>query len=207
MDVSRARTKDPGEWLETCPDFSQPLVEQLVELILHWEPDLTDSIKWNMLCFSSRKLVCGLSGCKKHLGIVFFRGTELPDPKKLFDEVGEKNANIRNIRITTLEGLDRAALRTLLHAAVELDSEPMIPRPPRMKRRKWPMPAYFKKALAEKRNKVAAENLLKLAPSCQQEYIVWLATAKRPETQARRLKETLAALASGRKWAQRKDVA
>ena len=92
MDVNRARTKDPGEWLETCPDFSQPLVEQLVEWILQWEPDLTESIKWNMLCFSGRKLVCGLSGCQKHLGIVFFRGTELPDPKKLFDECGEKNA-------------------------------------------------------------------------------------------------------------------
>lgn len=83
----------------------------------------------------------------------------------------------------------------------------MIPRPPRMKRRKWLMPAYFKKALAEKRNKVAADNLRKLAPSCQQEYVVWLATAKMPETQERRLKETLAALAAGRKWAQRKDMA
>jgi hypothetical protein len=204
MDVNRARTKDPGEWLETCPDFSQPLVEQLVEWILQWEPDLTESIKWNMLCFSERKLVCGLSACQKHLGIVFFRGTELPDPTKLFDEGGAKNANIRSIRLTTLEGLDRAALRTLLRAAVELDSEPMIPRAPRMKRRRWPMPAYFKKALAAKRNKVAAENFRKFAPTYQQEYVVWLATAKRPETQARRLKETLAALSGGHKWAQRK---
>ena len=62
----------------------------------------------------------------------------------------------------------------------------------------------FKKALAEKQNRTAAENFRRLAPSCQREYIVWLATAKRPETQSRRLKETLAALAAGRKWAERK---
>jgi hypothetical protein len=204
MDVTRARTKDPGEWLQTCPDFSQPLVEQVVEWILNWEPDLTESIKWNNLCFSGRKLVCGLSGCKSHLSIFFFRGTELPDPRKLFQDDGGNNTNIRTIRITTLEGFDTAAFRTLLHAAVALDADPMVPPAPKVKRKPWPMPPYFKMALAEKRNRAAAENFRRLAPSCQREYIVWLATAKRPETQARRLKETLGALASGHKWAQRK---
>ena len=47
MDCNRARTKDPAEWLETCPEFSWPLAQQLREWILTWEPDLTESIKWN----------------------------------------------------------------------------------------------------------------------------------------------------------------
>jgi hypothetical protein len=89
MDCSRARTKNPGEWLETCPDFSQPLAEQVVKWFLTWEPDLAESIKWNMLCFSGRKLVCGLSACRAHLGITFFRGTKLPDPARLFNPGGE----------------------------------------------------------------------------------------------------------------------
>ena len=206
MDCSRARAKDPGQWLETCPDFSQPLAEQLVEWILQWEPDLAESIKWNMLCFSGRKLVCGLSSCQRHLSITFFRGTELPDLKRLFNEGGEKNTNIRSIRITALEDFDLEALRALLRAAVELDADPMIPPAPKVKRKPWPMPAYFKKALAENRHRAAAEGFRKLAPTYQREYIVWLTVAKRPETKARRLKETLAALAAGRKWAQRKSV-
>src|SRR3954467_13718763 len=107
MDVSRARTKDPSEWLETCPDLSQPLAEQFVEWVLNWEPDLTESIKWNLLCFRGRKLVCGLSACKHHLGITFFRGTELSDPKKLFDGHGENNTNIRTVRVTSLDGFDK----------------------------------------------------------------------------------------------------
>jgi len=180
------------------------MANQLREWILNWEPDLTESIKWNMLCFSGRKLVCGLSACQRHLGLTFFRGTELPDRAKLFNEGGENNTNIRSIRSTTLDGLNRDALRSLLRAAVELDSDPTLPPVPKVKRKPWPMPDYFKKALAEKRNRAAAESFRKFAPTCQREYLVWLTMAKQPETQARRLKETLAALAKGWKWAQRK---
>ena len=206
MDCSRARTKDPVEWLETCPEFSWPMANQVREWVLTWEPDLTESIKWNMLCFSGRKLVCGLSACKHHLGVTFFRGTELPDPARLFNEGGESNTNIRSMRLTVPDGVNREALRSLLRAAVELDANPTLPPAPKVKRKPWPMPAFFKKALAEKRNRAAAENFRKFAPTSQREYLVWLSMAKQPETRARRLKETLAALAKGHKWAQRKSV-
>jgi uncharacterized protein YdeI (YjbR/CyaY-like superfamily) len=203
MDVNRARTNDPIEWLETCPEFSWPLANQIHEWILNWEPDLSESIKWNMLCFSGRKLVCGLSACRRHLGITFFRGTELPDPKKLFRPGGENNTNIRSLRVTTLENLDRAALRELLHAAVELDADVSVPPLPKAKRKPFPIPEYFARGL--KQNRAAAEFFRSLAPTYQREYIVWLTFAKRPETRARRLAETLKALAKGRKWAQRKN--
>lgn len=204
MDCNRARTKDPSEWLETCPDFSRPLVEQLVEWILLWEPDLTEAIKWNNLCFSGRKLVLGISACQKHVSLFLFRGTELTDATKLFNEGGENNTNIRSIRLTTLDGFDHKALRSLLRAAAELDADPTLPPLPKVKRAPWPVPDFFKEALAEKRHRAAAEGFRALSRSCQREYLVWVSTAKQPETRARRLKETLAALASKRKWAQRK---
>ena len=206
MDVNRARTNNPIEWLETCPEFSWPLANQLREWILTWEPDLSEAIKWNMLCFSGRKLVVGLSACKQHLGLSFFRGTELPDPAKLFIEGGENNTNIRSLRLTSLDDIARNALRELLHAAVELDSEPALPPLPKKKRKPFPIPDYFAAALKQKNNRIAAENFQKLAPSCQREYIVWLTFAKLPETRARRLKETLAALRKNRRWAQRKEI-
>lgn len=204
MDCSRARTKDPMEWLELCPDFSWPLANQLREWILSWEPDLSESIKWNMLCFSGRKLVCGMSACRKHLGLTFFRGTELPDPAHFFDAGGENNTNIRSIRLTALEGLNRRALQELLHAAVELDADVTASPAPKARRRPWPMPDFFKRALAQPANRRAAENFRSFAPTYQREYLVWLTIGKLPETRARRLKETLAALKAGRKWAQRK---
>jgi len=145
--------------------------------------------------------VCGLSACKKHLGISFFRGTELPDPKRLFTG-GETNTNIRTVRVTSLETLNRDALRTLLHAAVALDARPDIPPAPKVKREPWPVPDFFAQAL--KRNRAAAAGFARLSPSCQREYLIWVSTAKREETRARRLTETLAALIHGRKWADRR---
>jgi Uncharacterized protein conserved in bacteria len=204
MDLTRTRTRDPVEWLETCPDFSSPIANQLREWILEWEPDLTESVKWNMLCFSGRKLICGISACKKHAGLSFFRGTELPDPEKLFEPGSENNTNICSLRIVALQEVNRAALRDLLHAAVELDAEPAIPPPPKRRRAPLPLPESLAKAL--KRDRVAAVNFEKLSPTCRREYIVWVGTAKLPETQKRRLEQTLKALRSGLKWIDRKKA-
>lgn len=203
MDVSRAKTRDPDEWLENAPAFSQPLAVQLREWFLRWEPDLSEAIKWNLLCFSGRKNVCGISACKAHLSIAFFRGTELDDPAGLFDG-GEMNTNIRSVRITSPGALNHDALRVLLHAAVALDAQPEIPAAPKQKREPWPVPEFFTEALAMKKHRAAAAGFAKLSPSCQREWLVWLSTAKRDETRERRLSETLAALAHGRKWIERK---
>lgn len=205
MDCSRARSQDPVEWMEKCPDFSRPLAEQLHDWILTWEPDLQESIKWNMLCYTGRKLVCGLSACQKHLGITFFRGVELPDPAGLFTPA-ENNTSTLTIRLHTLEGFRMNAFRAVLHAAVALDTDPEAPPVPRVRRKPYPVPTFFKELLKQPRHRRAAANFESLAPSCQREYLVWISTAKRPETRARRTAETLAALKAGLKWDRRKQA-
>jgi uncharacterized protein YdeI (YjbR/CyaY-like superfamily) len=195
--------KTPDAWLGSCPAFSLSICGELRELILRWEPDLTDSIKWGSLCFSGRKQVCALGAFQKHVSFVFFRGTELDDPAQLFHK-GEGNTNIRTVRLTSLEGLNRPALRRLLHEAVELDACVDIPPLPPRKREPWPVPEFFTKAL--KSHKKAAAFFASLAPTYQREYLVWLTTAKREETREQRLKQTLAALAAGKKWMQRKEA-
>ncbi len=201
MDVRRAKTTDPEEWLEQAPEFSRAMAAQVREWFLHWEPDLDEAIKWNTLSFSGRKLVCGVSACQRHVGIAFFRGTELPDPAGLFSG-GEGNTNIRSVRIQSLEEIDTRALRSLLHAAVELDADPTILPAPKVKREAWPVPEFFAAAL--KKNRRAAAFFESLRPTYQREYLVWVSTAKREETRERRVVETLAALAAGRKWMERK---
>jgi uncharacterized protein YdeI (YjbR/CyaY-like superfamily) len=52
-------------------------------------------------------------------------------------------------------------------------------------------------ALAE--NRKARDFLEGLAPTYRKHFIGWIVTAKRPETRARRLKESLALLANGEK--------
>ena len=203
MDCSRPKTQDPDLWLDVAPEASRGLAEQVRHWILRWEPDLTESIKWNMLCFSGRKLVCGLSACKKHLGITFFRGTELRNITKLFNR-GEGNTSILSFQIRSLKEFDAKAFQRLLHAAVALDADGMEKPPPPKKREQWPMPEALAKAL--KKNKAAAAGFAAFKPTYQREYLVWISTAKQPETLAKRLEETLRALAAGKKWAQRKDA-
>lgn len=203
MDCSRTPTRDPEAWLDLAPVFSQAMARQVRTWIQRWEPDLTESIKWHMLCFSGRKLICGLSACQKHLGITFFRGTELRDLTHLFTK-GESNTNILSIRVTAPDQLDAQALRRLVHAAVALDADETAKPPPPKKRAEWPMPEVLAKAL--KKNRAAAANFEAMSKSCQREYKVWISTAKQPETIQRRLEETLRALTKGRKWVQRKDA-
>lgn len=203
MDCSRPKTYDPDTWLDLAPEASRAMAEQVRNWIQRWEPDLTESIKWNILCFSGRKLVCGLSACKKHLGIAFFRGTELRDITKLFN-CGEGNTNILSFQVRSLKEFDAKAFQRLLHAAVALDADGTAKPPPPKQREQWPMPEVLAKAL--KKNKAAAAGFAAFKPTYQREYLVWISTAKQPETIAKRLEETLRALAAGKKWAQRKDV-
>lgn len=202
MDCSRTPTRDPETWLDLAPEASQAMARQVRAWIQRWEPDLTEAIKWHMLCFSGRKLVCGLSACQKHLGITFFRGTELRDVTTLFTD-GESNTSILSIRVTSLEKLDAQALRRLLHAAVALDADETSKPPPPKKREEWPMPEALAKGL--KKDKKAAAFFETLKPTYQREYKVWISTAKQPETIAKRLAETLRALSRGKKWAQRRE--
>ena len=203
MDVRRSRTKNPDAWLISCPGFSRPICEQLREWMFRWQPDLAESVNTNMLCYTGRKRVVAIAGFKKHAQMVFFRGTELPDPAGLFAG-GENNTNIRNVNFKSLDGIDADALRRLIRAAVQLDANPDLPPLPPRQREEWPMPEVLAKAL--KQNKSAAAGFASLKPTYQREYKVWISTAKREETLDARLRQTIAALAAGMKWAQRKDV-
>lgn len=195
--------KNPDDLLDKAPAFSRPICAQIREWIFRWEPDLDESVKWGALCYKGHKLVAAVGAFKKHAGVTFFRGSELDDRAHLFNQ-GEGNASLRTIRITTLEGFNREALRALLRAAVLLDLEPSLPAPPPAKRPPLPMPAFFKEAL--KKHPKSAAGFKTLAPTYQREYINWLRTAKQPETRARRLAETPAAAAKGLKYAQRKQA-
>lgn len=203
MDFSRKPTQDPEAWLDFAPEFSQSMARQVRGWIQRWEPDLAESIKWNILCFSGRKNICGLSACKKHLGITFFRGTELREITNLF-EGGEANTSIQTVRVTKLEKLNAKAFQRLLHAAVALDGDESAKPPPPKQRAEWPMPAALAKGL--KQNPKAAAGFNAMSISCQREYKVWISTAKQEATLQRRLGETLRALAAGKRWAQRKEA-
>lgn len=180
------------------------MTAQLRELIHRWQPDLRESIKWNCLCFSGHKLVLGLSPCKKHLGVVFFRGVELEDPAGLFDPAGQDNLSIRTIKLTNPTALPIDHIRSLLRTAVLLDADPIRVAPLPKKRPPLPIPPVLLDAF--KKNAAARRGFDALSPSCQREYSVWIGQAKQEDTIQRRLSETMHALSLGKKWIDRKKL-
>jgi uncharacterized protein YdeI (YjbR/CyaY-like superfamily) len=59
------------------------------------------------------------------------------------------------------------------------------------------LPAYLAKAL--KANPKAGRFFQKLAPGYRRHFVVWIHIARRPETRARRIRESLALLAAGKR--------
>jgi uncharacterized protein YdeI (YjbR/CyaY-like superfamily) len=59
------------------------------------------------------------------------------------------------------------------------------------------LPAYIAKAL--KTNSAAWKFFRELAPTYRRDFVVWIHIAKRPETRARRIRESIALLAAGKK--------
>jgi len=59
------------------------------------------------------------------------------------------------------------------------------------------LPTYLAKAL--RTNSSAWKFFQELAPTYRRNFVVWIHTAKRPETRARRIRESIALLAAGKK--------
>src|SRR5205814_5466656 len=59
------------------------------------------------------------------------------------------------------------------------------------------LPLYIAKAL--KTNSKAWEFFRDLAPTYRRDFVVWIHIAKRPETRARRIRESISLLAAGKK--------
>ena len=59
------------------------------------------------------------------------------------------------------------------------------------------LPAYIAKAL--KTNPAAWKFFRELSPTCRRDFVVWIHVAKRPETRERRIRESIALLAGGKK--------
>ncbi len=73
-------------------------------------------------------------------------------------------------------------------------------RPPRAKRDPKPeleVPPELAEALA--RDDLAAQTFTDFPPSCRREYCEWIAEAKRPETRAKRIVETIGWLREGKR--------
>lgn len=181
--------------------FAQPILEQLRARVHAACPDVEEAIKWGFPNFVYEGAVlCNMAAFKQHCAFGFWKA-------KLLGEAGLKvseDAMGQMGRITSVKDLPgKAEFTRLVKAAMKLNEAPTRVARPVTKpgtRKPIPVPAELKAALAK--NARARKTFEAFAPSHRREYLEWITEAKRVETRAKRIAQTIEWLAEGkqRNW-------
>lgn len=188
--------RDVDAYLESVSDKMRPICVALRDLIRSAVPGLSETIRWGSPCFQGHGLVCGIGAFQSHVTLFFFRGAEVPDPKKILRH-GEGNAAGRSAKFSNVAEIPVAGMRKVIQAAAKLDGMPKVKPKPRATRKPLPVPPPLAAAL--RKDRTAARFFDSLPPSAQREFNEWVGEAKREETRERRLAATLKRLRAGRR--------
>jgi uncharacterized protein YdeI (YjbR/CyaY-like superfamily) len=204
-----ASTQNPrvDAYLAKAEPFAQPILEHLRALIHNASPQVEETIKWSRPFFLHRGvLLCNISAFKQHCSFGFW-GAEMAAALQKEDALREEGMGSlgRIVRVQDLPA-DKQMLEWIRQAVTFIDSgEHTSPIAARRTVAKPPKaapetPAIFTAAL--KKDKKAAAAFAAFSPSAQREYVEWIAEAKRPETQQRRIATALVWIAEGkqRNW-------
>ncbi len=188
-------------YISSAPDFANPILNHLRELIHAACPDVEETMKWSRPHFLRNGMLCGMSAFKHHCAFGFWLGELVLGDKAKADS--ERDGMGHFGRITSLKDLPAdKELLALIRKAVALNDSgtkrPAAPRP--AGNRELIVPDYFTAAL--KKNKKAQAAFEAFSYSHKKEYVEWITEAKRDETRQKRIETTLAWLATGksRNW-------
>jgi hypothetical protein len=101
-------------------DWRGQTLARLRTLILEADPRLTEEWKWSSPVWSHKGLVCSIAAFKDHVGINFFQGASLEEPR-LFNAGLDAKAT-RSIKLLKGAMLDEPAFQDLVRAAVAYNS-------------------------------------------------------------------------------------
>lgn len=217
-------TRDPrlDAYLAASADFARPILAHLRALVHEAVPDVVETIKWGMPTFEHHGIVAGMAAFKAHCAFSLWKADELAVPLGAAAAGGMGRFG----RLTTLADLpDDAAIREVLRAlAARNASRAGRPRratpaaagaaapsaktaakataKPAARRAVVAPPTPDDLAAALAANAAAHAAFERFAPSHRREYVEWITEAKRAETRARRVAQTVEWLAEGksRNW-------
>ena len=122
-------SREIDEMIQELGDWRRPKLSQLRSLIKEAVPGVSEELKWrkpsNPHCvptWSYKGPICTGETYKKVVKLTFFKGASLADPKGLFNSSLQGNTR-RAIDFGESDGIDDTALKALVRAAVDLNSE------------------------------------------------------------------------------------
>jgi uncharacterized protein YdeI (YjbR/CyaY-like superfamily) len=180
-------------YIEKQAAFAQPILRHLRDVVHTACPDGEETLKWSMPSFLYKgKILAGMAAFKAHATFGYWNDSMLSQDAKNRSAMGQFG------RLTSLDDLpSKAALVELTQKSMALIEAGVKPARATAKKPPFTVPQDLRAAI----DAVAAAKATfdGFAPSCQREYVEWVTEAKRDETRAKRLAQTVIWLAEGKR--------
>lgn len=177
-------------YIAKAAPFAQPILIHLRTLVHSVLPGVEEAIKWGMPHFLYKgKNLAGMAAFTAHAAFVLHRAGR--------QGVEDRDGMGAYGKIRTLADLPSDAQLTarLLEGKDQIDNPPKAAKPKPAPKPEIAVPADLAAALTS----AARETFEAFAPSHRREYLEWITEAKRPETRAKRIAQTVEWLAEGKK--------
>ena len=175
-------------------EFARPILRHLREVIHEACPECEETLKWSAPSFMYKgKILAGFASFKAHATFGYWSGSQVVD-------TGDRAATGMGQfgRLTSLDDLpDRNTMIELTRKAMKLIDEGV--KPVRNKHEKPPFTVPQDLQAAIDAAPAARATWGAFPPSCQREYVEWVTEAKREETRAKRLEQTISQLSEGKR--------
>lgn len=183
-------------YIASAAPFAKPILEHIRQTVHSAWPEIEETIKWGMPFFDYKGPVCQMAAFKAHCAFGFWKGS------LIFGKSEKQNEAMGQMgKITSISDLpSKREISRLVKAAAALnDAGVAVKRKPAAKK---PPSIPDDLAAALKKNAKARATFEAFPPGHKREYVDWITEAKREETRAKRLAQTIEWLAEGkaRNW-------
>lgn len=174
-------------------EFAQPILTHLRAILHEACPECEETIRWGMPSFTYKeKILAQFAAFKAHATFGYWNDSMLSQDEKNRSAMGQFG------RLTTLDDLPgRAEMVALTRKSMTLIDDGV--KAPRVTGKKPPLTVPQDMRAAIDAVPAAKACFDGFAPSCQREYVEWVTEAKRDETRAKRLNQTIEWLSEGKK--------
>ncbi len=195
--LRKPMTQDPriDTYIERAAPFAQPILCQLREAVHAACPQVEESIRWSMPSFTyAGAILCQMAAFKHHASFGYWKHALVMGDGVARDGMGSygKMASIKDIPPSERLQADIRRAMKLNEEGVKLPAAPKSAAQPAAE-----VPAELVAALNQ--NKAAKVTFDAFPPGCRREYIAWITEAKREETRAKRVAQTIEWLVDGKR--------
>lgn len=190
------RDRRVDRYIDKSAEFAKPILRHVRETVHEACPNVEETMKWSFPHFVYEGILCSMASFKAHCAFGFWKSSlvlpnDVPAARESMGSFG---------RISSLKDLPpKKTLIDLIHKAMQLN-EQKVPSPTRSRPRAAKAEVVVPPELGARlgKNRKAREAFESFSPSHRREYVEWITEAKRDETRARRISETIAMLSEGK---------